>query len=315
MATQPAPAEDPFPRSRVRLGHQTDRELDLSYLDAGNGDPIVFLHGNPTSSYLWRNVVPHVQHLGRCIAPDLIGMGASTKLPAPKAGDYSFDRHSQFLSAFLEKIEATERVTLVGHEWGAALAFDWARKNPGAVRGIAFMETLVGPLLWADWPTAGKRDLQTLRSADGERAALEENVVVEQLLPASALHGLSAEALDRYRAPYPAPEDRWPTLEWARQVPIEHRPPDVHDLIDAYQQFLAHSPVPKLFVNADPGSLLVGRLRKRVRSWPSVTEVTVPAGHLVPEDAPDQLGQALAGWIGGLAGRGSERHELQRSTD
>ncbi|MEU2348372.1 haloalkane dehalogenase [Modestobacter sp. NPDC049651] len=315
MATQPAPADDPFPRSRVRLGHESDRELDLTYVDAGQGDPIVFLHGNPTSSYLWRNVIPHVQHLGRCIAPDLIGMGDSTKLPDPAPGDYSFDRHSQFLSAFLEAVQATERVVLVGHEWGAALAFDWARKNPGAVRGIAFAETFVGPLLWADVPREGKPALQRLRSPDGEAAALDEDLVVEHLLPASTRRGLSAEAHDRYRRPYAEPADRWPTLEWPRQLPIQNAPPDVHDIVARYQQFLAHSDVPKLFVDADPGSVLVGRMRKAVRRWPSLTEVTVPAGHLVPEDAPDELGRALAGWIGALEGRGTDRHDLQRSLD
>jgi haloalkane dehalogenase len=314
-ASSPAPADDPTSRSRVRLGHEADRELDLSYVDVGHGDPIVFLHGNPTSSYLWRNVIPHVQHLGRCIAPDLIGMGDSTKLSAPKAGDYSFDRHSQFLSAFMEKIEATDRVTLVGHEWGAALAFDWARKNPGAVRGIAFMETIVSPMLWADWPRATKGTLQTLRSPDGERAALAEDVVVEELLPAGTLRGLSPEALDRYRRPFREHDDRWPTLEWARQFPIQNAPPDVHDIVDAYQQYLAHSEVPKLFVNATPGSLMVGRMRTIVRRWPALTEVTVPAAHYVPEDAPDELGRALVDWIGSLEGRGAARHDLRRSLD
>ena len=309
----PVPAEDPFPRSRVRLGNLPDREVDMTYVDAGHGDPIVFLHGNPTSSYLWRNVIPHVQPLGRCIAPDLIGMGDSTKLPDPKRGDYSFDTHSQYLSAFLEKIEANERVTLVGHEWGAALAFDWARKNPGSVRGIAFTEAVVQPLLWSNLPDDVRQLFQTLRSADGDRVALEENAVVERALPAGSVRGLSAEALDRYRRPYAGRADRMPTLEWPRQLPIHHEPPDVHDILDKGAQHQAHSDVPKLFVNAEPGSLLVGSQRKGVRRWPALTEVTVPAGHLVPEDAPDELGRALAGWIAGLERSGERRHAM--STD
>jgi haloalkane dehalogenase len=292
----PVPAEDLFPRSRVRLGEQ-----EMAYVDTGNGDPIVFLHGNPTSSYLWRNVIPHVQHLGRCLAPDLIGMGESSKLADPAPGSYSFATHAGYLAQFLERVEATERVTIVGHDWGSALGFDWAAQHPSAVRGIAFTEAIVTPLLWADWPRDAKRVFQAMRGPDGERKVLDENVFVEKVLPASVLRGLSAEAHDRYRAPFRAREDRWPTLEWPRQIPIQHEPPDVHDVVDRYGQWLAHSDVPKLFVNADPGSILVGRQRTLVRRWPALTEVTVPAAHFVPEDAPDELGHALAGWIPTLA--------------
>ena len=288
----PVPADDTFPRSRVRIGKQ-----ELAYVDTGTGDPIVFLHGNPTSSYLWRNVIPHVQHLGRCIAPDLIGMGESDKLPDPGPGTYSFDRHAQFLADFLTKVEATERVTLVLHDWGSGLGFDWAAKNPGAVRGIAFMEAIVNPLIWADWPRAAKRMFQAMRGVDGERKVLEENSFVEKVLPASVLRGLSPEAHERYRAPFRERADRWPTLEWPRQIPIEHVPPNVHDTVDRYSQWLAHSEVPKLFVNAEPGSILVGRQRDLVRRWPALTEVTVPAAHFVPEDAPDEIGRALADWL------------------
>jgi haloalkane dehalogenase len=298
----PVPAEDPFPRSRVRIGEQ-----EIAYVDVGTGDPIVFLHGNPTSSYLWRNVIPQVRQLGRCLAPDLIGMGASDKLPHPGPGTYSFDRHSQFLAEFMTKVQATERVVLVLHDWGGALGFDWAAKNPGAVRGIAFMETIVGPLLWADWPRDGKRIFQAMRGPDGERKVLQENAFVDKVLPASVLGGLSAEAHERYRAPFRQPADRWPTLEWPRQIPIEHVPPDVHDIVDRYGQWLAHSDVPKLFVDADPGFLLVGRQRKVVRRWPALTEVTVPAGHFVPEDAPDEVARALTDWIPTLGGGGSSR--------
>ncbi len=292
----PVPAEDPFPRSRVRLGEQ-----EMAYVDVGTGDPIVFLHGNPTSSYLWRNVIPHVQHLGRCLAPDLIGMGESSKLADPAPGRYSFATHAGYLAQFLAHVEATERVTFVLHDWGSALGFDWAASHPTAVRGIAFTEAIVNPLLWADWPRDGKRVFQAMRGPDGERKVLDENVFVEKVLPASVLRGLSAEAHDRYRAPFRTREDRWPTLEWPRQIPIQHEPPDVHDVVDRYGQWLAHSDVPKLFLNADPGSILVGRQRTLVRRWPALTEVTVPAAHFVPEDAPDEIGHALAGWIPTLA--------------
>jgi haloalkane dehalogenase len=293
----PVPADDPFPRSRLRLSTSGAGTEEMAYVDVGTGDPIVFLHGNPTSSYLWRNVIPHVQHLGRCLAPDLIGMGESGKLPDPKRGTYSFSTHAGYLAQFLEQVQATERVTLVLHDWGSGLGFDWAARHPDAVRGIAFMEAIVNPLLWADWPRAARRIFQAMRGPDGERMVLDENVFVEKVLPASVLRGLSPEAHERYRAPYREPADRWPTLEWPRQIPIEHVPPDVHDAVDRYAQWLAHSEVPKLFVNAEPGSILVGRQRTAVRRWPALTEVTVPAAHVVPEDAPDEVGRALADWI------------------
>ncbi|MGY5884330.1 haloalkane dehalogenase [Modestobacter lacusdianchii] len=291
-ASTPVPADDPFPRSRVRVG-----EREMAYVDTGSGDPIVFLHGNPTSSYLWRNVIPHVQHLGRCIAPDLIGMGESDKLPDPGPGTYSFDRHARFLAEFMRAVGATERVTLVLHDWGSGLGFDWAAKNPGAVRGIAFTEAIVTPVIWADWPRAAKPVFQAMRGPDGERKVLDQNVFVERILPAEVRRGLSPEAHDRYRAPFREREDRWPTLEWPRQIPIEHSPPDVHDIVSRYGQWLAHSEVPKLFLNADPGSILVGRQRTVVRRWPALAEVTVPGGHFVPEDSPDEIGRALADWV------------------
>ena len=287
--------EDRFPRSRVRIrGHE------MAYVDTGEGDPIVLLHGNPTSSYLWRNVIPHLSGLGRCIAPDLIGMGESAKLPDPQRGTYSFSAHAEFLADLLDEVQAKERVTLVLHDWGGALGLDWARKNPEKVRAVAFTETIVTPLLWAEWPREAKGIFQAMRSDAGEDLVLERNAFVERILPTAVLDGLDPAALDRYRAPYPTPESRWPTLEWPRNIPIEHVPPDVHDAVDAFGQWLAGSEVPKLFVDADPGSILVGRQRNMVRKWPRLTEVTVRAGHFVPEDAPDELGDAIADWLRGI---------------
>lgn len=272
----------------------------MAYVDTGEGDPIVLLHGNPTSSYLWRNVIPHLSGLGRCIAPDLIGMGESDGLPDPQRGTYSFATHAEFLADLLEEVQVGDRVTLVLHDWGGALGFDWARKNPDRVRAIAFTETIVTPLLWADWPRAAKGVFQGMRSDHGEELVLERNTFVERILPASTLHGLTPEAHDRYRAPYPTPESRWPTLEWPRNIPIEHVPPDVHTAVDAYGEWLARSDVPKLFVDADPGSILVGRQRNLVRRWPNLTEVQVPGAHFVPEDSPDELGTAIATWLRGI---------------
>jgi haloalkane dehalogenase len=291
----PIRSEDPFPRSRVRV-----KDVEMAYVDVGQGRPVVLLHGNPTSSYLWRNVIPHLTHLGRCIAPDLVGMGESGKLPDPGPGRYDFDTHATYLEAFLQEVELDEPAVLVLHDWGAVLGLDWARRHPDQVRGVAFMEAVVNPLTWADWPEASRKTFRGMRSADGEQMVLDENVFLERMLPASVLDGLAPEALERYRAPFRNREDRWPMLEWPRQLPIENVPPRVHDVVAAYGQWLRTSDVPKLFVNADPGSILVGRVRKLVRKWPALTEVTVQARHFVPEDAPDELGRALGDWIRGL---------------
>ena len=288
-------AEDPFHRSRVRVG-----EHEMAYVDVGQGAPIVFLHGNPTSSYLWRNVIPHVQHLGRCIAPDLIGMGDSDKLPDPGPGTYAFETHAAYVDAFLTEVELGAPVILVLHDWGSALGFDWAERHRDRVRGIAFMEAIVTPVTWADWPADATAIFRTMRGPDGETVVLDKNVFVERILPASVLRGLDPAALEHYRRPYPTRESRWPTLEWPRQIPIDNVPPKVHDVVDRYGQWLAHSEVPKLFVNADPGSILVGRQREVARRWPALTEVTVPGSHFVQEDSPHEIGRALADWIAGL---------------
>ena len=288
----PVPSDDPFPRSRARV-----LDSEMAYVDVGEGRPIVFLHGNPTSSYLWRNVIPHVQHLGRCIAPDLIGMGDSDKLPDPGPGRYSFDTHAAHLAGLLETLGVTTDVTFVLHDWGSALGFDWAARHPDAVRGIAFTEAIVTPVLWADWPEAARPVFQAMRSPAGEEIVLDKNVFVERILPASVARGLTPEAHEHYRRPFREREDRWPTLEWPRQIPIENVPPTMHDLVDHYARWLADSDVPKLFLDADPGSILVGRQRTVVRRWPALTEVTVPGSHFVPEDSPDEIGRALADWI------------------
>jgi haloalkane dehalogenase len=285
-------AEDPFPRSRIRI-----KDTEMAYVDVGTGASIVFLHGNPTSSYLWRNVIPHVRHLGRCLAPDLVGMGQSAKLPDPGPGTYSFATHAEYLEQWLEEVEAGGPVVLVLHDWGSALGFDWARRHPGRVRGIAFTEAIVSPLTWADWPAGARKIFRTMRGNEGEAAVLENNVFVERILPASVARGLTPEAHEHYRAPFRTPQDRWPTLEWPRQIPIENVPPRMHDVVARYGRWLAGSDVPKLFLNADPGSILVGRQRGVVRKWPALTEVTVPGSHFVPEDSPHEIGRALAGWI------------------
>lgn len=273
----------------------------MAYVESGQGDPIVFLHGNPTSSYLWRNVIPHVESLGRCIAPDLIGMGDSDKLEPSGPDRYRFVEHRRYLDALLEALGVRERVTLVIHDWGSALGFDWANRHRDAVRGIAYMEGIVRPVTWDEWPESARKVFQGFRSPAGEAMILDKNVFIERVLPASIIRRLTDEEMDAYRAPFrEAGESRRPTLTWPRQIPVEGEPPDVVAIVEEYGHWLASSPVPKLFVNADPGSILVGPQREFCRTWPNQTEVTVAGLHFVQEDSAEEIGKAVASWVRGL---------------
>lgn len=273
-------------------------DRSMAFVECGEGDPIVFLHGNPTSSYLWRNVIPHVQDLGRCIAPDLIGMGDSDKLEPSGPQRYRFVEHRRYLDAFFDAMGIDRRVTLVVHDWGSALGFDWARRHPDAVRGIAYMEAIVKPLTWDEWPEAARPIFQALRSPAGDKMILEQNVFVERILPGSMLRRLSDEEMDEYRRPFREPgESRRPTLTWPREIPIDGRPADVVEIVQAYADWLASAPVPKLFVNAEPGAILVGTQRDFCRTWPRQEEVTVRGIHFIQEDSPDEIGRALADWL------------------
>jgi haloalkane dehalogenase len=270
----------------------------MAYVEVGTGDPIVFLHGNPTSSYLWRDVIPEVAGLGRCLAPDLIGMGDSDKLPDAGQGSYRFVEHRRHLDALLDALGVHERVTLVLHDWGSALGFDWANRHRDAVRGIAYMEALVRPLTWAEWPEAGRAMFQAMRSPGGEEVVLQKNVFVERLLPASVLKPLDEETMAVYRAPFAAPgEDRRPTLTWPREIPFDGEPADVHEIIADYAAWLPTAPFPKLFVDADPGFLLTGPLREFARTWANQTEVRVAGSHFVQEDSGAEIGRAIADWL------------------
>jgi haloalkane dehalogenase len=273
----------------------------MAYVEAGSGDPIVLLHGNPTSSYLWRNVIPHLEGLGRCIAPDLIGMGDSDKLTPSGPERYRFVEHREHLDAFLSELDVRADVTLVVHDWGSALGFDWARRHPGAVRGLAYMEAIVRPLTWADWPDAARQIFQAFRSAAGETMVLEQNVFVERVLPGSVLRKLGDAEMAVYRRPFVEPgESRRPTLTWPRQIPIEGEPADVHAVVGAYASWLTGTPIAKLFVNAEPGAILIGPQRDFCRTWPHQREVTVRGSHFVQEDSPDEIGQAVAEWLRSL---------------
>lgn len=288
--------DDPHPRRRVAV-----HDSEMAYAEVGSGAPIVFLHGNPTSSYLWRNVIPHLADLGRCLAPDLIGMGASGKAAG---GAYGFDDHARYLDAWFDAVAADGKVVLVGHDWGGALAFHWSRRNPDRVAGIAYMETIVAPLSWDDWPQPARGIFQAMRSAAGEELVLAKNVFVERILPASVLRGLTDAEMAHYRAPFAEPgESRRPTLSWPRQIPIDGEPAEMVATVEAYAEWLSASPLPKLFVNADPGSILVGRQRQACRAWPNQREVTVAGLHFIQEDSPAEIGQAIADFVEEIHGK------------
>lgn len=269
----------------------------MAYVDAGEGPPLVFLHGNPTSSYLWRNIIPHLSGAYRCIAPDLIGMGDSDKLVESGPGSYTFVEHRAHLDALLDRLDLGDDVTLVIHDWGSALGFDWARRHQDRVRGIAYMEAIVMPVEWSDWPDAARGVFEAMRSDAGESIVLDKNIFVERILPASIMRDLSDEEMDAYRAPYLEPgESRRPTLTWPRQIPIEGEPRQVHDIVSAYAAWLTETDIPKLFVNAEPGSILVGRQREFARTFPRQREVTVAGSHFIQEDSPDEIGTAIRTW-------------------
>ncbi|MEM7215816.1 MAG: haloalkane dehalogenase [Pseudomonadota bacterium] len=271
----------------------------MAYVELGAGDPVVFLHGNPTSSYLWRNVMPHVSDTHRAIAPDLIGMGDSDKLEDSGPGSYRFVEHREYLNEFLDAIVPDDQVVLVIHDWGSALGFDWAHRNPERVKGICFMEGIVGPVKsWDDWPEAARQIFQALRSPAGEQMILEKNLFIEAILPGSILRKLTEEEMSVYRRPFEIPgEDRRPTLTWPRQIPIEGEPEDVNQIVSDYAAWLPDTQFPKLFINAEPGAILLDRARQFVRSWKNISEVTVKGSHFIQEDSPQEIGEALHNWM------------------
>jgi haloalkane dehalogenase len=271
----------------------------MAYHERGEGAPVLLLHGNPTSSYLWRDVIPELEGYGRLIAPDLIGMGDSAKLPNPDTDTYRFATHRKYLEAFIDAvIGRSESIVLVVHDWGSALGFDWANRHRDRIRGIAYMEAIVRPVAsWDEWSPQAVPIFQGFRSDKGEQMILERNMFVERVLPGSVLRKLTEAEMAEYRRPYPKPEDRWPTLTWPRQIPIAGEPADVTAIAADYAQWMTQNDIPKLFVNAEPGAILVGAPREFCRGWKNQTEVTVPGSHFIQEDSGPAIGRAVAGWI------------------
>ena len=289
MTENPISANDPYERR-----HAAVLDTEIAYVDTGAGDPVVFLHGNPTSSYLWRNVIPEVEPHARCLAPDLVGMGDSG--PAPD-GSYRFADHARYIDAWFDALLPTQSVTLVGHDWGSVLGFYWARRHPERVRGLAYMEAIVRPVSWEEWPEDARGIFRGMRSEKGEDLVLQRYVFVERILPSSVLRGLTEEEMDVYRRPYVTEESRSPTLAWPRELPIDGEPEEVVRIVDDYSGWLKESDAPKLFVNAEPGSILTGAQREFCRSWKNQDEVTVRGAHFLQEDSPRQIGEAVAAFV------------------
>jgi haloalkane dehalogenase len=290
MTPEAISAADAYHRRRVPV-----LDSEMAYVDSGTGDPVVFLHGNPTSSYLWRNVIPPVERVARCLAPDLIGMGDSGKATG---GSYRFRDHARYLDAWFEALGLSRDVTLVVHDWGSALGFDWAERHRASVRGLVYMEAIVQPLTWAQWPEKARQIFQAMRSPAGEELVLQKNIFVERILPLSVLRSLTEEEMAVYRRPYREPgESRRPTLTWPREIPIDGEPADVVAIVAKYARWLAESDIPKLFVNAEPGVILTGAQREFCRTWRNQDEITVAGSHFIQEDSPALIGESIAAFL------------------
>lgn len=287
----------PFSTEVLSKSYATVNGKRMAYHEVGEGDAIVFLHGNPTSSYLWRNIIPHLSKTHRCIAPDLIGQGDSDKLDDTGPNSYRFVEHREYLDGLLEQLDLGDSVTLVIHDWGSALGFDWANRHQGRVSGIVYMEAIVRPVTWEDWPDAAVDIFRAMRSDAGEAMVLEKNLFVEAILPASIIRPLGDEEMNEYRRPFVDPGSRRPTLTWPREIPLGGSPEDVVEVVQSYADWLSHSDVRKLFINADPGSILTGSQRDFCRTWPNQTEVTVSGTHFIQEDSPNEVGEAIASWL------------------
>ena len=275
----------------------------MSYIDEGEGDAIVFQHGNPTSSYLWRNVMPHLEGQGRLIACDLIGMGDSEKLKNSGPDSYNYFEHRDFLFSLLEELNIGRQVVFVIHDWGSALGFDWSFQNQDRIQGVAYMEGIVKPVTWDEWPENAIKVFQGFRSEAGESMVLDKNIFVERVLPSSIMRELTEEEMNEYRRPFlNSGEDRRPTLSWPRQIPIQGEPKEVVEVVENYSNWLSSSDLPKLFINADPGSILTGKQREFCRSWPNQEEVTVKGTHFMQEDSPHEIGKAVSRFVSKLRG-------------
>ena len=272
----------------------------MTYVDKGEGDPIIFQHGNPASSYLWRNIIPYLENQGRCIAIDLIGMGDSDKLTDNGNNTYSYNIQKQYFDKCLEELEIKENITFVIHDWGSALGFNWAYEHQESVKGICYMEAIVKKISWEDWPKDAKSIFQGFRSDAGEDLILKKNLFIEGVLPNAIIRHLTETEMDIYRKPFLKEIDRRPTLDWPRQIPINNEPEEVCKIVDDYSSWMSINEIPKLFINADPGSILTGKQREFCRKWKNQQELTVKGNHFIQEDSPNEIGEAISKWYRNL---------------
>ena len=281
--------------------YQEIRNKKMAYVDEGNGDTFLFLHGNPTSSYLWRNIAPHVEDLGRVVIPDLIGMGDSDKLDGVDSEGYKYHGQYGYLTELFDQLDLGNNIHLIIHDWGSAMGFQFARENPDRIKSITYMEAIVMPLTWEQWPDAATKIFGLFRSEAGEELVLEKNFFVERILLADSATGYTDEEKAEYIRPFiNAGEDRRPTLTWPRQIPLDGEPSEVVEEVRKNSEFHKDSEIPKLFINADPGSILVGEQREFARTWKNQTEVTVSGNHFVQEDSSEEIGSALRNFVKAL---------------
>ena len=288
------------------MGEISDKELEkktikvlgktMSYVERGKGNPIIFQHGNPTSSYLWRNIIPHLEIHGRCIAIDLIGMGDSDKLDDKGNNSYSYHVHKKYFDACLKELGIKSDVVLVVHDWGSSLGFNWAYENQEIIKGLCYMEGIVRPISWNDWPDDARSIFQGFRSEAGEDLIIKKNLFIEGVLPSAIIRDLNQKEMDVYRKPFLKEVDRRPTLDWPRQIPIENEPIEVCKIVEDYSLWMSINTIPKLFINADPGSILIGEQREFCRKWKNQKEVTVKGSHFIQEDSPEDIGLAISEW-------------------
>ena len=270
---------------------------EIAYHQQGSGEPIVFLHGNPTSSYLWRNITPYLHDQASCISMDLIGMGDSDKLDNPDTNSYRFEEHFYYVEKAIKALTNNEKITLVVHDWGSALGFHWSYKHPELIKGIAYMEAIVKEMTWDDWDKNAKSIFQGFRSDAGEDLVLEKNYFIEKVLPGSIIRTLDADEMNEYRRPFlSSGEDRRPTLSWPREIPIEGEPGNVCQIVNEYAELMKTNNIPKLFINAEPGAITTGKIRDFCRSWKNQTQVTVKGIHFIQEDSPEEIGKSLSKW-------------------
>ena len=307
---KPSPQKENLNLKENEMTEMSVRELEkkninvlgkkMTYVDRGEGDPIIFQHGNPASSYLWRNIIPYLENQGRCIAIDLIGMGDSDKLTDNGNNTYSYHIQKQYFDKCLEELEIKENITFVIHDWGSALGFNWAYEHQESVKGICYMEAIVKKISWEDWPKDAKSIFQGFRSDAGEDLILKKNLFIEGVLPNAIIRNLTETEMDIYRKPFLKEIDRRPTLDWPRQIPINNEPEDVCKIVDDYSSWMSINEIPKLFINADPGSILTGKQREFCRKWKNQQELTVKGNHFIQEDSPNEIGEAISKWYRNL---------------